>query len=951
MSDKFRRTHPLKISFSASEQPSYQKLTALSTQSRSGAALLEKALGDLWNQAGDSILNSFPLQIPNIARQMGQTVKMNPLLVHVTDDFRYYERAGERWENQSEGVLLFKPKSSEANAGWVSGTGIFANAPEANETDVLTSSDWWLDNDTGRFVCGRALTTSDTITYTVGPDADWIGDENVIPSVIPDPAQAAFTSCRISEDGGDYFIHLPPRQPLSLSAREEPEKYFIASEETASGNVQDTEDVTPYKLWSSATVALGGTGDAFYRYQLAKEIDDALTGLSEGEKISEGTLILWDGNDETIVEDAVFRKAPAVKGKWVLQVESDTLDLSNFVTTTEDEASYSNTDLHVITCGAPITRSIRALWSRLFDHDHSGRNEMDNQITHRDLTLLNPPDNNYTIGGHDTNYPADLPVWASSRWQGDDHVSLLSRGGSFGGAHANRRDPLDNAMLGHLVLANSDAADYLNAACPDQSFRLYFGAVNGPSVYGHNNGLFVTASAAIELAGSGVSLAAGVNTPISLYTYGSGDIVLDSEDEVNISADDQITIGAINNTYLSANTLINIASQNNVSLSAAGSGSGNLSLTANAGGAIVITSDHLRADGTGNFTMGPQGGTPLNNTILYLNAAGEASGYRALSALASDLGSGHDLQITLGQSETTGNTGMFSFKYVGDNNTENVLELGVWPNKYLSIYNTGNVALNTGDFVPLTATQDLGAVALPWDNLYVNAIDAGPIDMGPSTATGGGTSWGLTCVGDTTYAPLRISALTSEPTNTYTGQIYSRSTGGQLWYRNISEWERVVTAPKTMLMRLSPFHIVPGDATSVVTADPTTSSTSIGPNDKGVLPLPIPGTGQGQSIDSIEFWIYQGSGSGNCSFKLYRRVWNDNSTSSASQVGTTLTFSGSDAADDGAITLTGHYPVSTYRYFIEIDNAHSAAVTIYGIQLTMSGDSMTPSWGQDISLW
>lgn len=111
MSDKFRKTYPLKITFGQGEQPSNAKLSAISEQTRNGLDLIERVIGDAWAQSGDEVFHNWPLWIPNLARQVGQNEYMNLALPYVTEDFLFTEHIGDRNTNKTTGHLVFKPKN------------------------------------------------------------------------------------------------------------------------------------------------------------------------------------------------------------------------------------------------------------------------------------------------------------------------------------------------------------------------------------------------------------------------------------------------------------------------------------------------------------------------------------------------------------------------------------------------------------------------------------------------------------------------------------------------------------------------------------------------------------------------------------------------------------------------------------------------------------------------
>ena len=93
MSDKFRKVVPLKITFGDGEEPTSAKLNVGFNQIRTGTALLEKAVGDVWNQSGD-ILENRQLQIPNLARLIGENNYLNPALIPTSASFQYTESIG-----------------------------------------------------------------------------------------------------------------------------------------------------------------------------------------------------------------------------------------------------------------------------------------------------------------------------------------------------------------------------------------------------------------------------------------------------------------------------------------------------------------------------------------------------------------------------------------------------------------------------------------------------------------------------------------------------------------------------------------------------------------------------------------------------------------------------------------------------------------------------------------
>lgn len=493
MTDKLRKTFPLRITFSDGEQPTGAKLSAISEQTRNGLGLVELAIGDLWNHSGDNILVDYPLQTPNLARLLGQNQFLNPALYPVENEFTFREQIDTKFADQTTGYLTFKPKTGTTPVG--TGT-VFVN-PVGEEWEVGRSlpTEYWVSDETGKFrtdveVGGGG---SDYLTYYVEPDVDWFAGAENFPGVIPDFRQAEFTSCRIEQAGGRFFLHLPPRMPLDFNAtgyelpESEPIKY-PASEDISNSYNRATTTATPFKLWQAyvdgSTLALR---HQHYRYSLPKEIREAYSGLNPGDEYPSGFMWLWDKSLGHVLDGIIFKvpEVTYISDPWVIQISSDIVDLSTYVAAGDDESedSYNFSNIVLITCGSPVARSVWSLFASAMNHTHSNEGHHSAILSHDNLLHVDPPI--ATNNEHSARYPTHLPRWPASAWNNDDHVSLLSRGGSQGTADARRRDLNDNAMLGHLVLADQDDGGtgiFLDDT-PDNTWRLYFGAVGGPSFH------------------------------------------------------------------------------------------------------------------------------------------------------------------------------------------------------------------------------------------------------------------------------------------------------------------------------------------------------------------------------------------------------------------------------------------------------------------------------------
>lgn len=532
MADKLRKTFPLRITFSDGENPTAAKLNAISTQTRNGLDIVERAVGDVWNQSGDTLLSSIPLQLPNLARMVGQNSYLNPVIYPLEQDFFYKENLGSKWAGKVHGYLTFKPKTSSA---FTSTDAQFANEV-ASEYLVGrgTNQAFWVSDDTGEFRVNHELTAAgaETLTYKVSPSADWLNGSEVFPGVIPDIRQDTFTGCRLEYDvgTGKYFLHLPPRQPLDFDQatfdRPEAEvaKYPHSDEVAESYNFATAlPPGEEYKYWQSS--AVNALEDQHYRYSLPKELRDAT--IAAGGEYPSGFLFLWDRTSDTLIDGLIFKK-PSTKyltQPWILEVESATTDLSVYVCTPNDEseAAYSDKELVLITCGAPLSRVLWTTLTAFLRHDHAG--DHTSTIDHGSLKNLDPPV--ATGNEHVSRYPTTLPRWTGSAWNQDDHVSYLSRGGSQT-VSGLWRDKHNNAMLGHLLMANADTdgESFLNPLSPDGTYGIFFGdTVGGYKVSQNSSGqLLVNGGPGMSVTVSGTNIdaltATGNGTSAGLYGIG-----------------------------------------------------------------------------------------------------------------------------------------------------------------------------------------------------------------------------------------------------------------------------------------------------------------------------------------------------------------------------------------------------------------------------------------------
>lgn len=607
MTDKLRATQPLDITFSEGEQPSGQKLTAMAKQSRVGSGVIERAIGDPWNSSGDTTLINYPLQLPNLARMLGENQYLNPAIYPLNSTFVFRENIGSKYRGKNAGYLSFIPASTTFT--FFETTGQFTNlvseeyeVGDPNKGGGLLVGEYWVSTDNGKFRIDSELLLNEQIQYEVDASSQSFIDEEVLPGISPDPRQQEFTSCRVSEAGGIYYLHLPPRRPLNFTGlgfqgEESRPSRYPADIDIGAATGNEATDIPPfedYKYWQSAGV--DALDDAHYRYRLPLEISEST--FSVGQDYPAGFMYLYDKASNSIIEDVIFKKPSNGDPRgWVIQVESATFDFSAIATSDESEASYNSTGLVLVACAAPLSRSLWALTSAFLRHEHGNDNTLEPTISHLNLDGLNPPTAN-AQNEHTARYPTYIPRWTSSRWNQDEHTSLLSRAGAQSTTD-RYRDPNNNAMLGHLVLANSVADSnnvFLDAANPDTSFGLYFGDLTGPNMRG-------SSATNITLSGN--------------FTWGTTSV--GSATGISPSTDSNNTWRVNDHVWVDSRKLFfgNEASISNVTPAITGTETGGLSIASDDGGSLVsatIDANEIVLDNATTIRLN----APSN--IIYINS-------------------------------------------------------------------------------------------------------------------------------------------------------------------------------------------------------------------------------------------------------------------------------------------------------------------------------------------
>ena len=517
MADKLRTTYPLRIQFFEGEQPTALKLSAISSQAKSGLNIIEKAIGDLWGNGGDLI----GAQIPTLGRTFGENRFVNPALYSLQETFYYIEKLNVVHAGNTTGYLTFKPVDNPGSAGTyniVFGDGSTNGAAlsytsKTTEGAVSAATDYWIDSinggSTGRFRFGDAFASGTVvyIGYWVDPE-DWnLGKEDIVPGVIPDPRTKSTFPLWLTTPGTgtapyDYTIQMPLRGPLEVSGTNKdyfdtlpeirPKRVEFGASNLDLNSLQGLAAHGAFgsglepRLWSSVDPS---TDDQFYRYKVPLLEKSPYVGANT--RIPDGTLYLC-------YYDSTSKNYQVVEGLeyWT---GSNTYDVNIKDTANLLQAAIaanSGDDPQrwaLITCSPSLTKRIWALDNAFSNHTHDGSNG-EFPVSHSALIGNNPGENK-----------DDIP-WEKSILTSDDHIQYLHRDGNV------QRDSNKGAMLGDLILSENaeSSGDYLGNLVSNDSNRLYFGdhdATNNPSIYG-------AASKTIKIDGS-LRIPGGVGTSVS----------------------------------------------------------------------------------------------------------------------------------------------------------------------------------------------------------------------------------------------------------------------------------------------------------------------------------------------------------------------------------------------------------------------------------------------------
>lgn len=513
MSDKFRNTYPISISFTAGEMPTNTKLTALSSQAKAGLQWLEYAVGDLWNQAGDYYIeptgaNSKPLMIANIARLLGQSNKLSPLFPYLPSltrvEFSFKDYSGKR-----EAFLKIKPKTSGSTWTWT-GTSTPSDK-KTNVTDITATGDYWIDSETGKVVTYDAINADWVLTY----EPALVGTANTTSTfnIIPDPdtlTTYAFKGCKVSyfngtDDSAGYLIFLPPRGPLSrvidgsIDSNEDQQPQIV---DNTTNDINQTSTVTGSARypWQSDTVdaCTDATNAPHYRYTIPQSILNSSNFSAGTSPLPAGLLYLWDWTQTgTIVEGVVFYKATGSpydtysSQGWCLFTNSTSF--KNWITnngstvgytsavladrTTHSSAYYPSNGLRLITVGSSVSELLLELTQAFYLHNHGDMDGLKGRfntttIDHSHLkNNFNRSSQSITgISNIDFNSVLITSIKlqdTTSTFINDYHPQYLSREPNA----TTSRDAYKNGMLTDLLMMGDDGTE----SNTPNSFRIMFG--------------------------------------------------------------------------------------------------------------------------------------------------------------------------------------------------------------------------------------------------------------------------------------------------------------------------------------------------------------------------------------------------------------------------------------------------------------------------------------------
>jgi hypothetical protein len=510
MADKLRTTFAVPVTFTEGDVPSSSKFNGLARQARNGLSLVEYAIGDIWNSAGDSLLGDSteaPLMIPNVARFIGQSKLLNPTLLDLWrlagSGTRYYWSLSS-FAGKREARLPFAPSSAsytwtgtgapsslKVSPGLVQATGDYCVSGQNLYTYDAIGSDWE--------VYYRAYLSSDA-GYGTG--------KRPTHNIIPDPDTLSTYDFRglkiVYKNGADnadgYLIYFPPRGPIEDGTARD----INISPQDIANNYSNTP-WSNFRVWQQDTVVAPTTANAgnHYRYTLPEVLTSSSTWAT-GATIPTGFMYLWDTNDTATIIDGVTFTVQDSTMYFVVVATGAGLD--NWLATTQGQTAYPtgtncgvcgldhfknalnggagddhsahhypSTGLSLITVGNSIANAVSELRKQFLNHNHSDANILYGtgipsaptaaRVKHSELEGL------MTTWG--------TPMLSRANKADDAHPQYLERHG-----YAADRDKYKNMMLGDLLLSSTTSTtDYENSSASSNKLRFGVSTASGANMY------------------------------------------------------------------------------------------------------------------------------------------------------------------------------------------------------------------------------------------------------------------------------------------------------------------------------------------------------------------------------------------------------------------------------------------------------------------------------------
>ncbi len=462
--DRIRKLYPLAAVFAPGEMPTAAKLTGISTQSSGAFTILEKALGDLWNQAGDPVLSPAlnitknALHITSVGRAIGQMSLLNSMVPGqgpLSGSMTYTDHIGNNFSGEVVARLKYRPATPPNSGNMILGN-TFAPLVQVQYKGspklLATSGDWHVTDD-GKLYTFNPIPIGLTLTYspTILSDVkNSYGNSSPAWNVIPDPStwSGNYQGVKISfanntDSSTGFHIWLPPRKGLSNGK-------IIATSPDVSDNEQASPDVGTLRAFQLSTADASMTNGSHYRYNFPDEITQQAANAS----LPGNFVFVWDETTGTIIEGlSLYTPANIAHSQFKIRVVGANAEavfgntLGNGIITsdlTQIPGDYKSR-FKVITTGASLAKALHSLYLDHFNHKHSA-SDGSASISHADLSDNTTPGR--TAFGQ--------PGWPASNWANDDHIQYLHRGGSVGDA-TQGRDLYDNAIWTQLLIASVHA--------------------------------------------------------------------------------------------------------------------------------------------------------------------------------------------------------------------------------------------------------------------------------------------------------------------------------------------------------------------------------------------------------------------------------------------------------------------------------------------------------------